>query len=86
MGFLDYACINIEYLVCVLAVASWAEEYSWEHLGAHCIRDGWVIVGFDIGAKGSFAVFLEVEFAAEEDLSRGVLVGYPGGCWEAIEP
>ncbi len=29
-GFLDYACINIEYLVCALAVASQAEEYSWE--------------------------------------------------------
>ncbi len=85
-GFLDYACINIEYLVCALAVASWAEEYSWERSGAHCIRDGWVVVGFDVGAKGGFAVFLEVEFAAKDDLPRGVLVGYPGGFWEAIEP
>ncbi len=84
--FLDYACINIEYLVCALAVASRAEEYSWEHSGAHCIRDGRIVVGFNIGAKGGFAVFLEVKFAAEDDLPRVVLVGYPGGCWEAIEP
>ncbi len=85
-GFLDYACINIEYLVCALAVASWAEEFSWERSGAHCIRDGRVVVGFDVGAEGGFAVFLEVEFTAEDDLLRGVLVGYLGGCWEAIEP
>jgi hypothetical protein len=85
-GFLDYACINIEYLVCALAVASWAEEYSWEHSGAHCIRDGQIIVGFNIRDKGGFAVFLEVEFAAKDNLPRGVLVGYPSGCWEAIEP
>ncbi len=61
-------------------------EYSWERSGAHCIRDGRIIAGFDVGAKGGFAVFLEVEFVAEDDLPRGVLVGYPGGCWEAIEP
>ena len=85
-GFLDYACINIEYLVCALAVASRAEEYSWECSGAHCICDGWVSVGFEVGAEGGFAVFLKVEFAAEDDLPRGVLVGYPDGCWEAIEP
>jgi hypothetical protein len=85
-GFLDYTCINIEYLVCALAVASRAKEYSWERSGAHCICDGWVVVGFDVGAKSGFAVFLKVEFAAEDDLPRGVLVGYPGGCWEAIEP
>jgi hypothetical protein len=86
VGFLDYACINIKYLVCALAVASQAKEYSWERLGAHCFRDGWVVVGFDVGAEGGFAVFLEVKFVAEEDLPRGVLVGYPGSCWEAIEP
>jgi hypothetical protein len=85
-GFLDYTCINIEYLVRALAVASRAEEYSWERLGAHCIRDGQVVVGFDVGAEGGFAVFLKVEFAAKDNLPRGVLVGYPGGCWEAIEP
>jgi hypothetical protein len=85
-GFLDYACINIEYLVCALAVASRAEEYSWECLGAHCICDGWVSMGFEVGAEGGFAVFLKVKFAAEVDLPRGVLVGYLDGCWEAIEP
>ncbi len=85
-GFLDYACINIEYLVCALAVASRAKEYSWECSGAHCICDGWVSVGFKVGAKGGFAVFLKVKFAAKDDLPRGVLVGYPDGCWEAIEP
>ncbi len=84
-GFLDYACINIKYLVCALAVASRAEEYSWERSGAHCIRDGRVVVGFDVGAEGGFAVFLKVKLASEEDLPNGVLVGYPGGCWEAIE-
>ncbi len=86
VGFLDYACINIEYLVCALVVASWAEEYSWERLGAHCIHDGWIVAGFEVGAEGGFAVFLEVKFAAKDDLPRGVLVRYPGGCWEAIEP
>jgi hypothetical protein len=85
VGFLDYACINIKYLVCALAIASRAEEYSWEHAGAHCIRDGRIVVGFNIGAEGGFAVLLEVEFAAEDELPRGVLVGYPGSCWEAIE-
>ncbi len=73
-GFLDYACINIQYLVCALAVASRAEEYSWERSRAHCICDGRVIVGFNVGAEGGFAVFLKVEFAAEDDLPRGVLV------------
>ncbi len=85
-GFLDYACINIEYIVRALAFASLAEEYSWERLGAHCIRDGRIVVGFDVGAEGGFAVFLEVEFSAEDNLPRGVLVEYPSGCWEAIEP
>ncbi len=85
-GFIDYACINIEYLVCALAVASRAKEYSWEHLGVHCICDGRIVMGFDVGAEDGFAVFLEVEFAAKDNLPRGVLVGYPGGCWEAIEP
>jgi hypothetical protein len=53
-GFLAYTCINIEYLVCALAVASRAEEYSRERAGAHCILDGWIIVGFKVGAKGGF--------------------------------
>jgi hypothetical protein len=73
VGFLDYACINIEYLVCALVVSGRAEEYSWECSGAHCIHDGRVVLGFDIGAKGGFAVFLEVEFAAEDDLPRDFL-------------
>jgi hypothetical protein len=85
-GFLDYACINIKYFVCALAVASQAEEYSWERLGAHCICDGRIVMGFNVGAEGGFAVFLEVKFMAKDNLPRGVLVGYPGGCWEAIEP
>ncbi len=72
--------------MCALVVASRAEDFSRERAGVHCICDCWIVVGFDIGAKSGFAVFLEVKFAAEDDLPRGVLVGYPGGCWEAIEP
>jgi hypothetical protein len=85
-GFFDYACINVEYLVCALAVASRTEEYSGEPAGAHSICDGRIVVGFNVGAKGGFAVFLEVDFAAEVDLPGGVLVGHPGCCWEAIKP
>jgi hypothetical protein len=85
-GFFDYACINVEYLVCALAIASRTEEYSGKRAGAHSICDGRIIMGFDVGAKGGLAVFLEVNFAAEDNLPGGVLVGYPGGCWEAIKP
>ncbi len=43
-------------------------------------------MGFNVGVEGGLAVFLEVNFAAEDNLPGGVLVGYPGGCWEAIKP
>ena len=31
--FLDYTCIDVEYLVCTLVVLGWAEEYSREYAG-----------------------------------------------------
>ncbi len=72
--------------MCALVIASRAEEYSGECVGVHSICDGQIIAGFNVGAKGGLAVFLKVDFAAKDNLLGGVLVGYPGGCWEAIKP
>jgi len=83
-GFLDYACIDIEYLVCALAVPGWTKEYPWERAGAHCVCYSPIVVGFDVGSKGGFVVFVEIKFVAKDNLLGGVLVGYPGGCWETI--
>ena len=58
--FLDYTCIDVEYLVCALVVSGWAKEYSLECVGAHCVCYSWVVVGFNVGAKGGDAVFVEV--------------------------
>ncbi len=85
-GFFYYARINVEYLVCALAIASRTKEYSGERAGVHSICDSWIIVGFNVGAEGGLTVFLKVKFVAEDNLPRGVLVGYPGGCWEPIKP
>ncbi len=85
-GLFDYTRINVEYLLCALAIASQTKEYSGERAGAHSICDSWIGVGFNVGAEGGLTVFLEVEFATKDNLPGGVLVGYPGGCWEAIKP
>ncbi len=75
--------VDVEYLVCALAFASETKEYARERAKAHSVGNGWIIVGFKVGSKGGLAVFLEVKFAAKDDLARGVFV-YPGGHWKAI--
>ena len=81
-----YSGVDVKYFVCALAVSGWAKEYSWECAGAHCVCDGWIVMSFDVGSKGCFVMFFEVEFATKDNLPRGVLVGYPGCGWDAIEP
>ena len=55
-------------------------------MGAHCVRDGWIVVSFNVGSKGCFAMFFEVKFTVEDNFPRGVLVGYPGCGWDTVEP
>ena len=74
MGFLDYSGVGTEYFVCALSVSSWAKEYSWECAGTHCVCDGRIVMSFDVGSKGCFAMFFEIKFTTKDDFPRGVLV------------
>jgi hypothetical protein len=85
-GFFNNTRVDVQYLVCALALASGTKEYARERAKVHGVSYSGVIVGFNVGSKGGLAVFCEIDFTAEDNLVGGVLVGYPGGRWEAIKP
>jgi hypothetical protein len=72
--------------MCALAIASETREYARECVKAHGVGYSRVVVGFNVGSKGGLVVFCEIDFMAENNFAGGVFVGYPGGCWEAINP
>jgi hypothetical protein len=53
MGFFDNTRVDVEDLVCALGNASGTPEYPREHARAHSVGTGLIIVGFDVGSKGS---------------------------------
>jgi hypothetical protein len=60
-GFIDDIRVDVEDLVCALAIAIGTEEYPREHARAHSVGNGWIIAGFDIGSIGGLAVFFEIK-------------------------
>ncbi len=86
MRFFNNTHVDVEYLVCALAITSGTKEYARERVKVHGVGYSGVIVGFNIGFEGGFAVICEINFTAEGDFARGVFFGYPGGRWEAIKP
>jgi hypothetical protein len=85
-GFFNNTHVDVEYLVCALAIASGTIEYARERAKAHGVGYSGVIVGFNVGFEGGLAVFCEIEFTVEDNFAGGVYAGYPGGHWEAIKP
>jgi hypothetical protein len=77
MGFFYNTRVDVEYLVCALVIASGTKEYAWERAKAHGVGYSGVVVGFNVGSKGGFAVFCETDFTAKDDFAGGVFVGYP---------
>jgi hypothetical protein len=59
-GFFYNTRVDVEDLVCALVIASRAKEYFKEHVRAHSVGNGCVIVGFDLGLKGGLAVFFKL--------------------------
>jgi hypothetical protein len=86
MGVFNNTSVDVEYLVCALAIASGTKEYARERVKVHGVGYSGVVVSFNIGAKGGFALFCEINFMAKDNFTGGVFVGYPGGRWEAIKP
>ena len=84
--FLDYSGVDAKYFACALSITSWVKEYAWERAGAHCVCDGWIIMGFDLESEGCFTVFFKVKFATKDKILRGVFDGYLCGCWDTVEP
>jgi hypothetical protein len=58
-GFFKYTRVDVEYLVCALAIASGTKEYARECARAHSVGNGWIILGFEAGCKGGLASFLK---------------------------
>ncbi len=72
--------------MCALTIASGTKEYARKRAKTHGVGYSGVVVGFNVGYKGGFAVFCEIDFMAKDNLVGGVFVGYPGSRWEAVEP
>ncbi len=85
-GFFNNTHVDVEYLVCALAIASGTKEYARECAKAHGVGYSGVVVGFNVGSEGGLAVFCEINFTAEDNFAGGVFVGYPSSRWEAIKP
>ncbi len=47
-GVFYYSRIDVEDLVCALAIASGTKEYAWECARAHGVGDCWIFMGFNI--------------------------------------
>ncbi len=74
MGFFNNTHVDVKDLVCALVIASGAKEYPRECVRAHSVGNGWIIVGFNLGSKGSLAVFFEIKLATKDNLAVGVFV------------
>jgi hypothetical protein len=85
-GFFNGTCVDVEYLVCALTIASGTKEYARDLTKVHGVGYSGVVMGFNVGSKGGLAVFCEIEFMAEDNCAGGIFFGYPGGRWEAIKP
>jgi hypothetical protein len=73
-GFFDHTRVDVEDLVCALAISSGAKEYPRARARAHSVGYGWIIVCFNVGSKGGLAVFFEIRLATKDDLTGGVFV------------
>jgi hypothetical protein len=67
-GFFNDTHVDVEYLVCALAIASGTKEYAREHAKVHGVGYSGVVVGFIVGSKGGLAVFGEIKFTAEDNI------------------
>ncbi len=85
MGFFNNTGVDVEDLVCALAIASGTKEYASERARVHNVGNGWIIVGFNVGSKGGLAVFFEIKFLTKDNLAGVVFVGYRSSRWEAIK-
>ncbi len=79
-GFFNNTRVDVEYLLCALAIASGTKEYARERAKAHGVGYSGVIVGFNVGSKGGFALFFKINFTAEDNFRGGSI------CWVPRRP